>query len=56
MFQRKIVFQQTAKATTAFDVSALPAIYLLDPDGHVVASNLEGDRLRAAVQRALQKK
>jgi hypothetical protein len=45
-----------AKATTTFDVSTLPAIYFLDPEGHVVASNLESDRLRATVQRALQKK
>lgn len=42
-----------AEATTAFDVSALPAIYLIDPEGHVIDRNLDGDRLGAAVNRVL---
>jgi peroxiredoxin len=45
-----------ANATMTFDVSSLPAIYLIDPEGHVIDRNLEGDRLGAAVQRVLQKK
>ena len=47
--------EELSKSTMTFDVSTLPAIYLLDTDGHVVARDLEGDRLRVAVQRALQK-
>jgi peroxiredoxin len=43
-----------AKATGKFDVSSLPAIYLIDTKGRVVASNLEGDRLRSTVQRELK--
>jgi protocatechuate 3,4-dioxygenase beta subunit/thiol-disulfide isomerase/thioredoxin len=45
-----------AKMTGAFDVSELPAIFLLDPDGRVVARDLENDRLPAALKRALAKK
>jgi peroxiredoxin len=48
--------EHRAKATAAFDVNMLPGIFLIDPEGRVVGRDLEGDRLRAAVRRALQKK
>jgi cytochrome oxidase Cu insertion factor (SCO1/SenC/PrrC family) len=38
-----------AKAAATFDVSKLPAIYLLDPDGRIIARDLEGNRLLAAL-------
>ena len=44
------------KVTAAFDVNTLPAVFLLDPESRVVGRDLEGERLRAAVRRALQKK
>ena len=45
-----------ASATVTFKVSSLPAICLLDSNGHVVARDLAGDRMRAVVQRVLQNK
>jgi peroxiredoxin len=45
-----------ANTAAAFDVSSLPAIYLIDPEGRVLARDLTGDRLAAAVRRALNKK
>jgi hypothetical protein len=45
-----------AKVAASFDVNSLPAIYLIDPNSHVVARDLSGDRLLASVNRALQKK
>jgi peroxiredoxin len=52
--QAQLDSASVAKATGNFDVSSLPAIYLIDPKGRVAASNLEGDRLRATVQRELK--
>ena len=43
-----------AKAAGNLDVSSLPAIYLLDTQGRIVASNLDGERLRACVRRELK--
>jgi len=45
-----------AKVTAAFDVSTLPAVFLIDQEGRVAGRDLEGERLRQAVQRALQRK
>ncbi len=45
-----------AKVTAAFDVSTLPAVFLIDQEGRVVGRDLEGERLRQAIQRALQRK
>jgi len=45
-----------AKATAAFAVDTLPAVFLLDTEGRIVNRDLEGERLRAALRRALQKK
>ena len=42
--------------TAAFNVETLPAIFLLDPNGRIVGRELEGDRLRTAIERALKKK
>jgi hypothetical protein len=45
-----------AKVTEDFSVDALPALFLIDPEGHVVGRDLEGERLHAALRRALQPK
>ena len=45
-----------ATISAAFNVNSLPAVYLIDPDGRIVARDLAGERLTASVQRALQKK
>lgn len=45
-----------AAVSATFGVSSLPVIDLIDPDGRVIASNLSGERLAAAVQRVLQEK
>ena len=44
-----------AKASSAFDVSLLPAICLLDPNGRVIARDLDADRLVATLRRVLAK-
>ena len=43
-----------AKVTAQFEVESLPSIALVNRNGQVVARNLEGEALRAAVQRALK--
>jgi hypothetical protein len=45
-----------AKVTEDFAVDALPALFLIDPEGRVVGRDLEGERLHAALRRALQPK
>jgi len=45
-----------AGITKSFDVSSLPAIYLIGPDSRIIARDLSGDRLVAAVERSLSKK
>jgi peroxiredoxin len=39
-----------------FSIKELPAIYLLDKEGKVIGSQLEGERLSAAVQEVFRKK
>lgn len=53
--QAKLDAASLGKAAGNFDVNSLPAIYLLDAQGHIVGSKLEGDRLRASVERELKK-
>lgn len=45
-----------ADVTAAFNVETLPTLFLLDPDGRVLGRDLEGERVRAAIERALKKK
>lgn len=45
-----------ARLGAAFDLNTLPAIFLLDPEGRIVARDLEGDRLVTTLNRALAKK
>lgn len=45
-----------AQAAAAFDVKTLPAVFLLDAEGRVVARDLQRDRLPVAVKRQLAKK
>jgi len=54
--QARLTPEIRAKVTEAFDVNGLPTVLLLNPDGRIVARDLEGDRLRTAMQRALSKK
>jgi beta-lactamase regulating signal transducer with metallopeptidase domain/cytochrome oxidase Cu insertion factor (SCO1/SenC/PrrC family) len=51
--QTKLDAAALATTTKSFDVSQLPAIYLINPKGEIVARDLQGDRLRSAVQRVL---
>ncbi len=44
------------QTAAAFDVKSLPAVFLLDKEGCVVARDLEGERLPVAVRRQLAKK
>ena len=37
----------------AFDVTTLPAVFLLGPDGRIIARDLEAERLKTALRRAL---
>jgi peroxiredoxin len=46
---------QRAKITEAFDINNLPAIFLLDPEGKIINRDLEGERIRTSLQRALSK-
>jgi hypothetical protein len=43
-----------AEVTARFNVDTLPSVFLLDPDNRIVGRDLEGDRVRAAVERALK--
>jgi beta-lactamase regulating signal transducer with metallopeptidase domain/peroxiredoxin len=45
-----------ANVAAGFNVSSLPAIYLIDPNGRIVSRDLMGDRLVANVERALGSK
>jgi len=45
-----------ARLGAAFDLNTLPALFLLDPEGRVVARDLEADRLLTTLDRALAKK
>ena len=42
-----------SKVTKDFDVQTVPSIWLIGPDGKVVAKNLSGDAIRACVAKAL---
>jgi beta-lactamase regulating signal transducer with metallopeptidase domain/protocatechuate 3,4-dioxygenase beta subunit len=44
------------KLIGAFDINTLPAIYLVDTEGHLVARDLEGDRLSTTLRRTLAKR
>lgn len=45
--------EKATKLTAALDVNTLPAVFLIDPDGRIVGRDMEGERLKAAVRRAL---
>ncbi len=38
-----------------YDIRGIPAVYLIDADGHVVASRLRGEALRFYVEHLLSK-
>jgi hypothetical protein len=54
--QARLEGQARADVTAAFNVETLPAVFLFDRDGRVVGRDLEGERARVAVERALKKK
>jgi hypothetical protein len=45
-----------ASVTKEFDVTTLPALFLLAPDGRIAARDLDAERLKTALRRALPKK
>jgi beta-lactamase regulating signal transducer with metallopeptidase domain len=51
--QTRLAKDERARVVAAFDVTQLPTIFLVDARGRVVNRELEGERLRAAVQRLL---
>jgi uncharacterized RDD family membrane protein YckC/peroxiredoxin len=46
---------ERASVAGAFDITTLPAVFLLGPDGRITARDLEAERLRAALRRALSR-
>ena len=44
------------KLSQQYGINSIPATYLLDGEGKIIASNLEGKALEAAVEQALSKK
>ncbi|MBE7499629.1 MAG: redoxin domain-containing protein [Verrucomicrobiales bacterium] len=51
--QTRLAKDERARVVAAFDLTQLPTIFLVDARGRVVNRDLEGERLRAAVQRWL---
>jgi thiol-disulfide isomerase/thioredoxin len=49
----RLTLGERARVAGAFDISTLPAVFLLGPDGRVMARDLEAERLKAALRRAL---
>ena len=49
----RLTVSERASATEAFDVTTLPAVLLIGPDGRVAGRDLEPERLKAALRRAL---
>ncbi|AMV36376.1 carboxypeptidase regulatory-like domain-containing protein [Planctomyces sp. SH-PL62] len=45
----------TDEVTKTYGVDGIPAIFLLDPDGKIVAQDLRGAKIKEAVARALEK-
>jgi peroxiredoxin len=43
------------KVPERFGVEGIPAIFLLDPNGKIIAKDLRGDAIKAAIQAALKK-
>jgi len=39
-----------------FNVEAIPAVFLIDPDGKLVAKELRGDKIKKAVAKALSRR
>jgi hypothetical protein len=54
--QARLDAEARAKVTAAFDINTLPGIFLLDDQGRVIGRDLEGERLRASIRRALARK
>lgn len=42
------------KVTVKYGVDAIPAIFLIGPDGKVVAAHLRGEKIKEAVAAALK--
>jgi len=48
--------QLEARVSRKYGVNSIPATYLLDGEGKILAKNLRGEALEAAVAKALIKK
>src|SRR5262249_39809300 len=48
--------ESRAQVIAAFDVNTLPDVFLIDPAGRIIGRDLEGDRIRMSLQRALAAK
>ncbi|HNQ72859.1 MAG TPA: M56 family metallopeptidase [Verrucomicrobiota bacterium] len=48
--------ESRAKFSAEFDLTTLPAVFLLDPEGRMAARDLEGERLATTLHRALARK
>ncbi len=53
--QTRLEGPQRVAVTAALGVDVLPDLVLLNPEGRIAGRELEGDRLRLALQRALKK-
>jgi thiol-disulfide isomerase/thioredoxin len=49
----RLTVGERASVAGAFDITTLPAVFLLGPDGRIMARDLEAERLKTALRRAL---
>lgn len=49
------VYDDTVEIRAKYRVSSVPALFLLDPDGQLITTDLRGDKLEPAIAKALKK-
>jgi len=42
-----------SRVVSAYGATAIPATFLIDPEGKIIAKDLRGDRMKAAVAKVL---
>jgi thiol-disulfide isomerase/thioredoxin len=52
----RVTVGERASVAEAFDVTTLPATFLLGPDGRILARDMDAERLKATLRRELTKK
>jgi peroxiredoxin len=52
----RVTIGERATVSEAFDVTTLPAVFLLGPDGRILAREMDAERLKATLRRELTKK